>query len=585
MPTMPPTLTPAPLSPDRADRATFSARAVALDDFVKNTHIPEVQAAINNVYANAVEVANTAQANSVNVALASAAANFKGLWSGLTGALNMPASVYHNGNYWALGANLADVTAATPGVSASWTALNVGLGGAAETTSAANITLTATSFRVQSVTMTASDLYVTLPVATTLPTGSDIFVVKNAGTTVFCVRDSAGTMIVALDPGKTVSLALVNAGSAAGVWVASGTEGVAEAMYQAVATAVNASASNSVCITPLTNTTALAVWASGGFLTAVVLTVSGTSVSVGTVFTSSIYVIGNPPRMRVTAMSATQAIVAYTSSPNSYPAAVTLNISAGVVTAGTALIFGTVATSFQDVSMLTATKAIVIYKGTSGYGETRTLNVSGTTLTAGAILVLMNSAGSPGAVVAISGTQAVASLNISGIITYNWLLTVSGTTVTAGATPAHVLATGHSISACKVSATKVLLAATAYVSYMPRYALLEVSGTTVILRDVMDGFGGDYDGAVDLVKISASKYLAVRKPAGGGSGFERIVTQIINIADSALRIVNPTTTIKNSFGSSGNNVAGVASLSATKQLVVYPDTSTYIQARILEIPA
>lgn len=83
MPTAPPTLTAAPTSPDRADRATFAARAVALDDFTKNTQIPELQAALDNVYANSVEAQGSATAaaasqadalNSANIAVSAAGA-------------------------------------------------------------------------------------------------------------------------------------------------------------------------------------------------------------------------------------------------------------------------------------------------------------------------------------------------------------------------------------------------------------------------------------------------------------------------------------------------------------------------------
>lgn len=53
----------------------------------------------------------------------SAMANNRGNWPGLTGALAVPASVYHNGNNWQLLSNLADVTTAEPGVSSSWALL------------------------------------------------------------------------------------------------------------------------------------------------------------------------------------------------------------------------------------------------------------------------------------------------------------------------------------------------------------------------------------------------------------------------------------------------------------------------------
>lgn len=63
----------------------------------------------------------------VNVsASVTATANFKGNWSALTGPLNVPASVFHSGSYWMLLSNLADVTAATPGVSGSWQLLPSG---------------------------------------------------------------------------------------------------------------------------------------------------------------------------------------------------------------------------------------------------------------------------------------------------------------------------------------------------------------------------------------------------------------------------------------------------------------------------
>lgn len=49
-----------------------------------------------------------------------ALANYKGAWSALSGALEMPATVSHSGAIYALTADVADVTAHTPGVSGSW---------------------------------------------------------------------------------------------------------------------------------------------------------------------------------------------------------------------------------------------------------------------------------------------------------------------------------------------------------------------------------------------------------------------------------------------------------------------------------
>ena len=47
-------------------------------------------------------------------AAALAAANFKGNWSSLSGALNMPASVYHSSKFWMLMEDLEDVEQSEP---------------------------------------------------------------------------------------------------------------------------------------------------------------------------------------------------------------------------------------------------------------------------------------------------------------------------------------------------------------------------------------------------------------------------------------------------------------------------------------
>lgn len=79
--TAPPTLTAAGLSPDRADRATFVARSIARDDFIKNTQIPQLQTAIDNVFNNAKEAYNSgvsatadAASSAINASQAAAAA-------------------------------------------------------------------------------------------------------------------------------------------------------------------------------------------------------------------------------------------------------------------------------------------------------------------------------------------------------------------------------------------------------------------------------------------------------------------------------------------------------------------------------
>ena len=74
---------------------------------------------------SATAAADSAATASTRAAESAASANFVGPWSSLSGPLNMPASVLHNGSTWRLLANLPDVAASEPGVSGDWDAVSL----------------------------------------------------------------------------------------------------------------------------------------------------------------------------------------------------------------------------------------------------------------------------------------------------------------------------------------------------------------------------------------------------------------------------------------------------------------------------
>jgi len=110
-------LPPAPLVSD--DTPTYNSKAFAwafaLDGFVDeaNTQSEEVNAA-------AATARDAAIAAAASAAAAAGAANFKGAWSSLTGALAIPASVSHLSSVWILTQSVADVTVEVPGTSSKW---------------------------------------------------------------------------------------------------------------------------------------------------------------------------------------------------------------------------------------------------------------------------------------------------------------------------------------------------------------------------------------------------------------------------------------------------------------------------------
>ncbi|MGB4064259.1 MAG: hypothetical protein WBK19_10580 [Azonexus sp.] len=134
---MPITALPAP--PSRQDPVNFAARGdefmAALPVFVTETN--DAAATVNAQQITAVSAASTATTKASEATSARdivmAAANYKGLWTSLSGALAIPASAFHSGAVWLLKESVANVATETPGVSTKW--LNVtpasGLGTAA----------------------------------------------------------------------------------------------------------------------------------------------------------------------------------------------------------------------------------------------------------------------------------------------------------------------------------------------------------------------------------------------------------------------------------------------------------------------
>ena len=101
-------ITPLPTPPSSADPANFDTRADAflgaLPTFATETN----------------DVANTLNPLAGSADDILAVANYKGLWSSLTGALAIPATVFHSNQLWLLTESVADVTAVEPGVDAVW---------------------------------------------------------------------------------------------------------------------------------------------------------------------------------------------------------------------------------------------------------------------------------------------------------------------------------------------------------------------------------------------------------------------------------------------------------------------------------
>lgn len=107
--------TPAPPAPARNRPAQFADEGDAFLGW-----LPGFNDFCEEVRQTAEEAIDASVVAESSASIAIAAANYKGPWASLTGALAKPASVSHNNALWLLNTNLADVTTAEPGVSPAW---------------------------------------------------------------------------------------------------------------------------------------------------------------------------------------------------------------------------------------------------------------------------------------------------------------------------------------------------------------------------------------------------------------------------------------------------------------------------------
>jgi hypothetical protein len=193
-------ITPLPSAPLPTDTpAEFNSKAfawvAALDDWTTEANALAVD--VNDDANNAEDAA----------AIALASANFKGSWSSLSGALNVPAAVYHSNKFWMLLNNLANVTTSEPGVSADWVEIETGGGGGGGWFSSVSEIGTNTNAAASTLYVFTADLTLTLPASPAV--GALVGVSNRSGVTT-CVIGRNTKKIQGLSEDLTVDI--LNAG-------------------------------------------------------------------------------------------------------------------------------------------------------------------------------------------------------------------------------------------------------------------------------------------------------------------------------------------------------------------------------------
>lgn len=258
-------------------------------------------------------------------------------------------------------------------------------GGATIVSQGTSLTLTAGSTKVQDITFTAADLFATLPDATTLSEGGEIFVISNDGANSFLIKDDDGIPLCNLKEGQTVSLYLVDNSTAGGSWrLTSDSFTSLDSFIQGIED-VGAVKHAGFQMVEVDDDKVMLLYAAitTNYPTAVIFSISGTSVTRNTPTTIEAAAVAGYPTRGVK-LTATEILVQFATGASVY-AHMVLSVSGVSITTNTKQALNPVSiSSYTSLPLvrLSATRVACFYEA-SGF-SCKVLNISGVAITNGA---------------------------------------------------------------------------------------------------------------------------------------------------------------------------------------------------------
>ncbi len=353
-------ITPAPSpAPQRSDRSTFADRADARLTWEDAHLVPELNAAVAQVNDNTVICEAGAQAAQVAIA----SAHFKGAWSALTGALAVPASVFHSGAFWVLLSDVADVTAKVPGVAAEWEE--------AQTVSQLPWFTASGSLAKGGPVAINSDGTVSAPAITAAAAGASTAIAPAY----------YGAICYAADQDKFVLAAIDGTNVKARVGTLSGTT----VTWGTISATIGADAANQHGVCAVGNGKVVAVYApSTNSVYAAVGTISGSTITFGTPVQITATASSFVDRYSITFDPDTGSVVIVYQDGTGNNFAIAGSVSGTTITFGAAVDVGAGGQAVHAVAMPgTGGKVFLAYTETSTY-KARILSLVGTAITANA---------------------------------------------------------------------------------------------------------------------------------------------------------------------------------------------------------
>ncbi len=581
--------------PDRAtqDQTEFNAAASAYAAWM-SANPPQMNLLASQMNAVSTEVGGWRDDAVASGATAIASANFKGAWSGLSGAASIPYCVLHDGKYWQVLTNLADVTTSEPSpANSDWAEVSTGAGagGASRIEISSNRDLTTEDLRKLAITATTGGLRVRMPLATSLEEDGVTWIIANTGAHAFDVWDAdnhtLGGAMGTLQPNETRAYILLDATE--GTWLVmnlldsstGGRIGEAGFIIDTNTPAVFNSASTAyISSVALSSTKVFVAYTDNGnssYGTAVVLDISGSIPIAGTPF---VFESASTTYISLSALSESLVVASYVDNTNSaYGTSIALSVSGTTITAGTPLVFESANTSRVSSSALDSTRVIICYRdnGNSSYGTAIAITATGTSLSKGAAVVFESATTADTVIAALSDVLALVSYTDGGNgskQTYR-TLSVSGTAITVNAEYAATYS-GSAKSLCALNSSSALLAFSNSSNASAGTAVvLSVTGTT-ISEGGLHVFESASTAYISSTKLAENRVLVTFRDNGNASYGTAI---ILGIDGTVVSSGDPVV-----YNAGTTNYQSVVALSDLSAVVTYSDVSnsSYGTAQILE---
>ena len=414
----------------------------------------------------------------------------------------------------------------------SITIASIGGGG---TTASGSVVLTSASVTAQAITTTTYGQTVTLPDATTVSKGGILYNISNLGAYPLKIVDNAGSTLGFVYPNCPVTVGLANNPTAAGTWSLVGAE-----PYAVVAQNVSADLKSYV-----DNELRRAVVIDANrTLFLLVGTGAGAELD-GIIYNASTDLWGSLTNIRTgsttfdqveSILSATDQVLV-SSSVNAAMEAVVLTLSGTTITVGTAAtatISGSVVVSASGSNLAAVGSSFVVTYSVSSTLQMRAMTISGTTVTIGAATTLNGTSVASSTanvyVAAASSSVVLVLTNTAASTFFATPYTISGTTITlgTGATYATTNAEQYKVRPISNGARWAVVISSSITTTVGM--IISVVGTTATISTVTLATGGGASNAG--VIVSGSKLIYV----GGNSVGTNILTDTAGTASAGTQI-------------------------------------------------